>query len=224
MSLRFDKRVKILKKNIPVREGTSLHVGFVALLNCDGKTYRHFRSLAGGPKNSKGRCFSPSTVLRIAEANAVARLEDSAEPQPFRTSGDDKNTAKGASRQLAHKTEEPSLSLNDVRQLILADRVTLDLPGIYAWKIEGSGVYVGKYTHKFRPLREYDKNVRRLLSDEPYRPQNPNGFRRVHRALAKAVVEGLNVELHVLENCPPETLNAREQYLIAKIGSGGLNG
>ena len=121
---------------------------------------------------------------------------------------------------------EPSAthtSLNEVRELIIVEGVDTNLLGIYAWKIEGVGVYVGKYTKKSRPLREYNKNVRRLLNGQPYRPQKPNGYRVIHRALAKAVQEGSNIELHILENCSAGNHNEREQHYIATLGSGNLN-
>ena len=119
--------------------------------------------------------------------------------------------------------EKEATSLNAVRKLIILDKVDLDRPGIYAWKLENIGVYIGKYTRKSRPLREYDKNVRRLLNSQPYRPKKPDGFRRVHHALAKAVQEKTKIELHILENCTPDQHNNREQHLIATMAWGGLN-
>ena len=51
--------------------------------------------------------------------------------------------------------------------------VTLDLPGIYEWAItyaDGSiRRYVGKYTRRSRPTREYHANVERILDGRPYR-------------------------------------------------------
>ena len=223
MSLRLNRIIRINKSNFPVREATQLHVGFEALSTCDGKTYSHFRSLAGGSKGSLGRRFSPSTVWRLAEADGFARFDDGAEVKLATTTLIDKNMTIGASSSSSDKAERGFAALNDVRQLIIAEQVSLDLPGIYAWKIADGGVYVGKYTRKSRPLSEYNKNVRRFLCGEPYRPQNPIGFRRIHLALAHAVKDGLGIELHILENCLPEALNIRERHWIATISYGGLN-
>ncbi|MBU2935989.1 MULTISPECIES: hypothetical protein [Pacificibacter] len=221
MSLRVDRIITILKPSIPVREGTRLYTGFEELSTCNGKTYGHFRSLCGGPVGHKGRRFSPSAVWKSAEACGFARLEDAI---PSRTLQNDIHDVCVATNSQQDNATTHFQALNDVRQLIVADGVSIDLPGIYAWKIDGIGIYVGKYTRKSRPLREYNKNVRHLLNGEMYRPQNPTGFRRVHHALARAVTDGLRIELHILENCSPENLNAREQHLISTIACGNLNG
>lgn len=113
--------------------------------------------------------------------------------------------------------------LNEVRSLRIDEGVTLDRPGIYAWTIEGVGCYVGKYTRKSRPLREYDKNVFRLLSGIAYRPQKPNGFRAVHRALAKALTAETNIELRIVCNATDDDLNELERYHIGTLAWGGLN-
>lgn len=224
MSLRLDRIITIIKPCIPVQEGTRLYTGFEELSTCNGKTYRHFRSLCGGPVGSKGRRYSPSTVWRSAEASGFARFEDGAVTIPSRTLQKDFSDLNVAAD--SQQDDAPTLvqTLNDVRQLIVADGVSLDLPGIYAWKIEGIGLYIGKFTRKSRPLREYNKNVTRLLRGEMYRPQNPMGFRPVHRALARAVDDGLGIELHILENCSPDNLDTRERHLISTIAYGNLNG
>mgnify|MGYP000044152194 CR=1 FL=1 len=224
MSLRMDRIITILKPRNPMREGTQLYSGFEELSNCNGKTYRHFRSLCGGPVGSKGRRFSPSTVWRLAEASGFAEFENSTVTLASNAFQKDIFDIKVVAN--SQQEDAPAIfqALNDVRQLIVAGGVNLDLPGIYAWKIEGIGMYIGKYTRKSRPLSEYNKNVRRLLSCEKYRPQNPTGFRRVHRALARAITDGLAIELHILENCSPENLTSRERHLISPIASGNLNG
>ena len=80
--------------------------------------------------------------------------------------------------------------------------VTLDKPGIYEWAItypDGSiRRYVGKYTRRSRPMREYHANVERILDQRPYRKASPEGFRRVHRELAAAASEGRTVVLTIM--------------------------
>lgn len=107
-------------------------------------------------------------------------------------------------------------------QYILTDGVVETLPGIYEWRIEGAGSYIGKYTWINRPKSEYEKNVLKILNGWPYRPQKPDKFRRIHRELAKAHREGRHITLVILENVEPSSLNQRENELIAERGR--LNG
>jgi len=72
------------------------------------------------------------------------------------------------------------------------------------------------------PLREYARNVTRLLNEEPYRPADPDGFRHIHRELAAAYLKGQPITLTIRENVNPSLLNARERQLIAERGA--LNG
>jgi hypothetical protein len=109
----------------------------------------------------------------------------------------------------------------------IPEGVTLDKPGIYEWAItypDGSiRRYVGKYTRRSRPMREYRANVERILDGRPYRKASPEGFRYVRRELAAAASEGRAVVLTILENAPLEELNRREQALIRDRGA-TLNG
>ena len=90
-------------------------------------------------------------------------------------------------------------------------------PGLYVWEVEGTGRYVGRYTHLSRPLKEYSRNVHRLRTGVPYHMAKPDGFRRIHRALAAAVDEGRAVTLHLVENCDREELSDRERRMIADL-------
>lgn len=105
-------------------------------------------------------------------------------------------------------------------ELRFAKGATLDRPGIYEWHIDGVGVYIGKFSAASRPTGAYTRNVENLLNGRPYRPSNPNGFRRIHHELADAFRLGLAVRLTILEN--PSDLNRRERELIAERGT--LNG
>jgi hypothetical protein len=85
-------------------------------------------------------------------------------------------------------------------------------PGIYRFTIDKRGIYVGRFTKASRVLREYRKNVEKLLEGRPYRPRDPNGFRHVHRALHEAVICQDAIYLEIVENVAPELLNQRELY------------
>jgi hypothetical protein len=93
--------------------------------------------------------------------------------------------------------------------------VNQDHLGLYEWRIEGIGCYIGQYTHVRRPRREYGLNVGRLLSGRPYRTRKPDGFRPIHKALARAVRGGHRVTLLLLENQAAKIdRNRREGELI----------
>lgn len=106
--------------------------------------------------------------------------------------------------------------------LTVHDGASLELPGIYEWRIDGVGSYVGRYTRGTRPTQEYSRNVGNLLGGRGYRPGNATGFRRIHVALADAVRAGRGIELHILENLAAGDIGAREKALISERGS--LNG
>ena len=90
-------------------------------------------------------------------------------------------------------------------------------PGLYEWRIDGVGTYIGQYTHASRPGREYGLNVGRLLANRPYRKAKPSGFRRVHQELAKAAAAGRMITLTLLENQIVKVdRNRRERELIAE--------
>jgi hypothetical protein len=110
---------------------------------------------------------------------------------------------------------------------IIEEGVNPKLPGLYEWRIEGVGCYIGQYTRVSRPRRQYERNVLRLLAGLFYRPSDPNGFRRIHRALAEARKARHVVTLTLLENQgTKENRNRRERELIkerqAQAKLGGL--
>ena len=106
--------------------------------------------------------------------------------------------------------------------LIVNDGTTLSLPGIYEWKIEGVGSYIGQYKHKYRPTREYERNVFKIATGRAYRPGKPDGFRRIHRELEAAHRDGRAITLIIVENCLDSERNQREAFHIAARGT--LNG
>jgi hypothetical protein len=105
---------------------------------------------------------------------------------------------------------------------VVADGVDPNRPGIYEWRIDGVGVYIGQYGRIRRPTKEYGRNVARLLMGQPYRSGTSAGFRPIHRALADAVQKGRGITLTILENAEPDNINRRERELTAERGT--LNG
>jgi hypothetical protein len=106
--------------------------------------------------------------------------------------------------------------------VVIPEGVDLARPGIYEWRIQGSGSYIGRYTYSSRPFGEYEKNVLKMLNGRHYRPQKPDGFRRIHRELFKAHNELRDISLIILENCLAAELNERERYY--RNLRGNLNG
>ncbi len=113
--------------------------------------------------------------------------------------------------------ELPPLNLHpDWYEEISVPGVDPALPGIYEWRIEGVGCYIGQYTRSSRPRREYGKNVANIEVGRPYRKGNPNGFRKVHHSLHKAMKTHKRITLTIFENCIDKVVrNRREQALIA---------
>jgi hypothetical protein len=96
----------------------------------------------------------------------------------------------------------------------ISDHINLDAPGIYEWRIEGVGVYIGNSNHLRRRLKEYLNNVRNIVSGLPYRKNNPDGFRVVHHHLYEVWKRRSAVTWTVLENCELASLNDRKQFWI----------
>jgi hypothetical protein len=94
-----------------------------------------------------------------------------------------------------------------------------DKHGIYEWKIQGRGSYIGKYTVFRRRRRQYRRNISNLLAGRPYRKGNPDRFRRIHRELKDAHLNGLLITLVLLENVDPADIYRREEELIAERGA-----
>jgi hypothetical protein len=65
--------------------------------------------------------------------------------------------------------ESPIVLAADWHVEIHVAGVDQNRPGVYEWRIEGVGVYIGQYTRTSRPRREYGKNVSNILNGRPYR-------------------------------------------------------
>jgi hypothetical protein len=107
--------------------------------------------------------------------------------------------------------------------------IVADQSLIYMWEIvsPADGKLLGRYIGKSskgtsRPLTHYSRNVANLLAEKPYRKDNPDGFRRIHHALANAVRDGSVVRLVYLSNIDKgEDINQKERYFIASLCSSG---
>ncbi len=98
-------------------------------------------------------------------------------------------------------------------------KIDLARPGIYEWRIEGVGAYVGQSCQLRRRLSQYAANLRRARTGRPRRAIGPDNHREIHEALFTAVGEGRAVSVTVLENCELTELNAREGFWITRRGA-----
>lgn len=98
--------------------------------------------------------------------------------------------------------------------------------GIYEWRIEGVGIYVGKAARLHRRIRAYPNNVRRMV-EGLFWHGNPNKkYRPVHYALREAHDAGTRVTVAVLETCDSEweTRKRLEREWIARRRAEEKNG
>ena len=85
-------------------------------------------------------------------------------------------------------------------RIICPEGADLDRPGVYRWLADGQ-TYVGKASNLRSRLNEYLRNLRKIEMGQPCRKSKPEGFRSVHRHLAKAKATGAVLEWEVLEFC-----------------------
>ena len=71
--------------------------------------------------------------------------------------------------------------------LSVAPGASVDKPGLFEWRIDGVGSYIGTFKQCDSRLKDFTRNMERLLNGEDYRPDDPDGFRRIHHELAKAI-------------------------------------
>lgn len=102
-------------------------------------------------------------------------------------------------------------------------------PLIYMWEIRyHAGQLIGRYVGKAkaganRPRKYYARNVANILAGKPYRKRNPDGYRRVHHALAEAEWLGYTLTLSFLCNVnQEESINEAEQRCIREQNCRGI--
>lgn len=98
----------------------------------------------------------------------------------------------------------------------IADHIDLNAAGVYEWRIDGVGVYVGKAKKLKSRLQAYPRNVRRMLEGLPWHGNPAREYRRIHHALRQAYESGATVRVAVLEVCDPKERAEREIAWIAK--------
>jgi hypothetical protein len=98
-----------------------------------------------------------------------------------------------------------------------ADGIDRSKPLLYEWSIESVGFYIGQTIQVTRRIVEYEQNLQNFLAGRPYRKNNRDGFRCIHRALAKAIEEDKKIYFTLLENeSDTFTRNRRKRELIVE--------
>ncbi len=106
---------------------------------------------------------------------------------------------------------------------IWTDGINLDLPGVYEFRVDGIGVYIGECTSFSRPRQQYWRKVRKVLLGLPHRKK----LRDVHKLLARGIAEGAVITLTLVENVheKPERKRRERELIDARIreaAHGGL--
>jgi len=91
----------------------------------------------------------------------------------------------------------------------------MNAAGIYEWRIDGAGVYIGKAKCLRKRIRAYPNNVRRMMNGRPWHGNHAKDYRPIHHALRQAYVSNAVVSVAVLEVCDPAERAARERFWIA---------
>jgi hypothetical protein len=96
--------------------------------------------------------------------------------------------------------------------------VSLELPGILEFRIDGIGSYVVMSNRLSRRIRDYESNEKRLREGRLY-ASGGSGFRRIHQMLHKATKDGRTVTIVACENCSQADLSARRRHWIERVGT-----
>ena len=96
--------------------------------------------------------------------------------------------------------------------------------GIYEWRIEGVGIYVGKAKTLRTRLRHYPNNVRRMIDGLAWHGNPNKAYRLIHDELRRAYDAGVRVSVAVLEICDPGARAERERFWIEQRRKEHLTG
>ena len=83
---------------------------------------------------------------------------------------------------------------------VISKGVNEDAPLLYRIIIADKFYYVGCANKAKRPRKDYLRHVERQKNGIPYRKNNPNGFRDIHRRLFYAEKNGEPVVIELIRN------------------------
>ena len=94
--------------------------------------------------------------------------------------------------------------------------VNPESPLLYRITISGTLFYIGCANSARRPQKAYRRNLQRMIDGRPYRKNNPDGFRFVHRRMLEAVQRGEEVTIDLLRNVAKDAKFIEERAEIDK--------
>ena len=89
---------------------------------------------------------------------------------------------------------------SDASSVLVMPEIDLAKSGIVAIIVDGGGIHIGKYTSLSTYIKELSQNVGNYIEGRPYRENNPDGFRRIHRALGEAVKVKAAISIVLMNN------------------------
>jgi hypothetical protein len=120
--------------------------------------------------------------------------------------------------------QSPVVFREDFYALDIGLNIDLKSSGIYEWRIDGIGVYIGKALKLNSRIRAYPNNVRRMIAGLHWHGDATKDYRKIHKALRQAHDHGLLVTVSVLENCSRDRRLERELYWISRRREEAMNG
>ncbi|MES2982490.1 MAG: hypothetical protein V4727_09270 [Verrucomicrobiota bacterium] len=99
---------------------------------------------------------------------------------------------------------------------IITNGVNEDAALLYRIIIAGEFYYVGCANKASRPLKHYLRHVERQKIGVPYRKNNPDGFREIHRRLFEAYKNSESVIIELIRNVTPDQKFREEGIEIQK--------
>jgi hypothetical protein len=84
-------------------------------------------------------------------------------------------------------------------------------PLLYKITVDGAICYIGCANSARRPKSAYLRNLYRMIDGKPYRKNNPDGFRSVHRHMFEAVKAGKPIVIDLLRNVSLESKFSEEK-------------
>ncbi|MGY9003360.1 MAG: hypothetical protein ACKVIF_09255, partial [Rhodospirillales bacterium] len=74
----------------------------------------------------------------------------------------------------------------DASSVLVMPGIDAAKSGIVAVIVDGGGILIGKYTNLSSYTKELSQNVGNYVDGRLYRKNNPDEFRRIHKALGEA--------------------------------------
>jgi hypothetical protein len=88
----------------------------------------------------------------------------------------------------------------DASSVLVMPGIDATKSGIVAVIVDGGGIHIGKYTNLSNYTKELSQNVGNYVDGRPYRENNPDGFRRIHKALGEAVKVSAAISFVLMAN------------------------